>query len=192
MKKLLKCFWPFLLGILICNIYLMVIKETDILNKEIIRNTIINMSSKLSVEPYNKDYLLYILKLRGGQLILLSVAKYLKKGKVGLVLWLGISGIGIGVGAYCFCSQLGLLGGFFLIGFLFPHYFLYLFAYYLVYNVDYCSQFMPLGCKGKKGYIVQKMVAFVVVIIGIYSEFYVNPYILKFFEKIIYIKNYKI
>ena len=114
------------------------------------------------------------------------------KEKIGNILWLWMVGVGMGIGAYYFVSTYQIFGLLLFLAFLFPHYIFYLLAYYKNASSDQTSQYGSIRKASKKGYIVQKLGIIIVVIIGILSEFYVNPYILNFFGKIIYIKNYKI
>lgn len=178
------------LGIGVCILYQKVLKSSNLLlNQTIISNMV---SQMISEEKQQLEYFLYILKLRGTQIVILVIFRLLKKEKVGKFLWLWMMGIGMGIGAYYFVSTYQIFGLLLFFAFLFPHYIFYFLAYYKYVNNDHSGQYGSMRKMSKKGYIVQKLGIIIVVIIGILSEFYVNPYVVNFFGKIIYIKNYKI
>lgn len=190
MKKIIKCFWPMFLGIGVCILYQKVLKSSELLlDQSIVSNMI---SQIISEEKQQLEYFFYILKLRGTQIAILVIFRLLKKEKIGNILWLWMVGVGMGIGAYYFVSTYQIFGLLLFLAFLLPHYIFYLLAYYKSVMNDQVSQYSAIRKASKKGYIVQKLGIIIVVIIGILSEFYVNPYILNFFGKIIYIKNYKI
>lgn len=179
-----------LLGIAICIGFQIIVNPSELpLNQTVVSDMIAQMVVE---EKRQMDYMLYILKLRCSQIVLLLVFKFIKKEKPGNFLWLWIVGMGIGVGAYYFVRAYHILGLLLYVGFLFPHIFLYLFAYYKYAELDYLGQFKRAEVTGKKRNVTQIIKIFAVVIIGIISEFYVNPYLVNFLGKIIYIKNYKI
>ncbi len=179
-----------LLGIVICIGFQIIVNPSELpLNQSVISDMIAQMVAQ---EKRQMDYMWYILKLRCSQIVFLLVFKFIKKEKIGNFLWLWIIGMGIGIGAYYFVRTYHILGLLLYAGFLFPHVFLYLFAYYKYINIDYISQYREANATQRKGKIAQKIKIFLVVIIGIMSEFYVNPYLVNFLGKIIYIKNYKI
>lgn len=178
------------LGIGVCILYQKVLKSSELLlDQSIISNMI---SQIISEEKQQLEYFFYILKLRGTQIAILVIFRLLKKEKIGNILWLWMVGVGMGIGAYYFVSTYRIFGLLLFLAFLLPHYIFYLLAYYKSVMNDQTSQYSAIRKAPKKGYIVQKLGIIIVVIIGILSEFYVNPYILNFFGKIIYIKNYKI
>lgn len=190
MKKIIKCFWPMFLGFGVCILYQKILKSSELLlDQTIISNMITQM---LSEEKQQLEYFFYIVKLRGTQIAFLLIFRLLKKERAGNFLWLWTMGVGMGIGAYYFCSIYQIFGLILFLAFLFPHYILYFLAYYKSVLSDRNGQCDAIRKASKKGYIVQKLGIIIVVIIGILSEFYVNPYILNFFGKIIYIKNYKI
>lgn len=179
-----------LLGIGVCILYQKLLKSSKfLLNQTIISNTIYQI---ISEEKQQLEYFMYILKLRGTQIVVLVIFRLLKKEKIGNFLWLWMIGVGMGIGAYFFVSTYQIFGFIIFLAFLFPHYIFYLFAYYKSNQNDRNSQYSSIRKASRKGYIVQKLGIMLVVIIGILTEFYVNPYIINFFGKIIYIKNYKI
>lgn len=189
-KKIIKCFWPMLLGIVVCIGFQIIVNPSKLpLNQSVISDMIAQMVTE---EKRQMDYMWYILKLRCSQIVFLLVFKFLKKEKIGNFLWLWIIGMGIGIGAYYFVRTYHILGLLLFAGFLFPHIFLYLFAYYKYIKIDYIGQYRDAKASQRRGNIAQKIKIFLVVIIGIMSEFYVNPYLVNFLGKIIYIKNYKI
>lgn len=178
------------LGIGVCILYQKVLKSSELLlDQSIISNMI---SQIISEEKQQLEYFFYILKLRGTQIAILVIFRLLKKEKIGNILWLWMVGVGMGIGAYYFVSTYRIFGLLLFLAFLLPHYIFYLLAYYKSVMNDQTSQYSAIRKASKKGYIVQKLGIIIVVIIGILSEFYVNPYILNFLGKIIYIKNYKI
>lgn len=179
-----------LLGIVICIGFQIIVNPSELpLNQSVISDMIAQMVAQ---EKRQMDYMWYILKLRCSQIVFLLVFKFIKKEKIGNFLWLWIIGMGIGIGAYYFIRTYHILGLLLYAGFLFPHVFLYLFAYYKYISIDYIGQYREANATQRRGKIAQKIKIFLVVIIGIMSEFYVNPYLVNFLGKIIYIKNYKI
>lgn len=178
------------LGIGVCIVYQKLLKNSDfLLDQTIISNMI---SQIISEEKQQLEYFFYILKLRGTQIAILVIFRLLKKEKIGDFFWLWMMGVGMGIGAYYFVSTYQFFGIILFLAFLFPHFIFYFLAYYKSVNNDRKGQYNSMRKASKKGYIVNKIEIFIVVIIGILSEFYVNPYIINFFGKIIYIKNYKI
>lgn len=190
MKKIIKCFWPMFLGIGVCILYQKLLKNSELLlDQTIISNMI---SQIISEEKQQLEFFLYILKLRGSQIAVLVIFRLLKKEKIGNFLWLWMLGVGMGIGAYYLVSIYQFFGLILFLAFLFPHYIFYLFAYYKCTMNDQNSQYVMKKKASKKSYVAQKLGISIVVIIGVLSEFYVNPYVINFFGKIIYIKNYKI
>ena len=190
MKKIIKCFWPMILGFGVCILYQKLLKISELLlDQTIISNMIAQM---LSEEKRQFEYFFYIVKLRGTQIAFLFIFRLLKKERIGNFILLWTLGVGMGIGTYYFCTTYQIFGMVLFLVFLFPHYIMYLWAYYKSTSGDWDGQCGVMRRASKKGYIGQKLSIIIVVIIGILSEFYVNPYILNFFGKIIYIKNYKI
>lgn len=189
MKKIVKYYWPMFLGMLFCFVVIEVQKSTKALLKPSVISDMVHQIMK-NGQP-EREYLLHIIKLRGSQLLFIITMKMMNKGHLGNFIWLFIIGSGIGIGGYYLVSAYNLFGLILLVVFLFPQYIFYFMAYYKSCEIDYISQQNDLNRAMKKGYIVQKILAILVVIIGVLSEFYVNPIFIKFFEKIIYIKNYK-
>lgn len=178
------------LGIAGCILYQKLLKSSDfLLNQTIISNMIYQI---ITEEKQRFEYFMYILKLRGTQIAVLFFFKLLKKEKIGNFLWLWMMGVGMGIGIYYFVSTYRIFGIVIFLAFLFPHYMFYLFAYYRSIKNDRHGQYNTVRKASIKGNIVKKLGILLVVIIGVLTEFYVNPYIINFFGKIIYIKNYKI
>lgn len=190
MRKLVKCYWPLLLGMIVCVIMIQIQKCSKLLLDPTVISDMIHQI--MQNDQIHQQYFIHIIKLRGSQLLFILIMKMIKREKIGTFIWLWATGVGIGIGAYYLISLYHFFGLILLLGFLFPHYFLYFFAYYKYKNIDYISQSGLQSITSKKGSILKKTAIILVVIIGVMSEFYVNPIIIKFFEKIIYIKNYKI
>ncbi len=134
---------------------------------------------------YNKmAYLTYLIKMRGIQAAFIIFMTCIRKKRAGLGIWAFMTGAGCGVGAYAMLQKWGIFGipGYFMM--MLPHYLCYFYAYSKHQDIDYFSQNQRRGGPGEGVGLGQKMVIIGVVIIGIFTECYVNPFFVKLFSKI--------
>jgi hypothetical protein len=138
------------------------------------------------LEYQKTAYLIYLLKMRGAQMIIVVLFALVHKKKEGLYLWAVMTGCGFAIGITALLQKLGTLGaaGYFLL--IFPHYLCYFYAYAKTQNIDQISQQTNRRKNGVGNKGVDKIVLLGVVIIGILLECYVNPFFIKLFIKIFF------
>lgn len=149
------------------------------INKNIIEIILQNI-----IDKRDTDYLNYILKIRLGQFLAVLLAKFIKKDKLLISIILFIAGGGIAVSVNSFIIYYKWKGFLLGLALLFPHYIFYFLALKYYCSIDRKGLSISVNRNEKMGYIVKKIKIFIVVIIGILSEYYVNSIILKFFKNL--------
>ena len=174
-SRMIKWF-PILLGLLL-GMGLFLLFEDKILKDELLFGRRLFESGR-DVEYEKSSYLFYLIKIRGIQAVIVALCMGLHKRKQGLSLWGIMTGFGFGIGGFAMFRRLGIPGivGYFMM--IMPHYLCYLSGYGICWDIDYSGQ----GKSGSEGYLIGKIMAGLgVVIIGILSECYVNPFFIKLF-----------
>lgn len=167
---------PLLLGMAF-GIGMFLLFEEKILNDELFFGRRLFESGRY-VEYVKSSYLLYLIKVRGLQTVIVALFMGLHKRKQGLSLWGLITGFGFGIGGFAMFRRLGMPGllGYFLM--IMPHYLCYLSGYGICWGVDFNSQ----KNGSLEGYLAGRiLMGLGVVIIGILLECYVNPFFIKLF-----------
>ena len=129
-------------------------------------------------------YLIYLIKIRGIQLAFIVFMAYIRKKGLGLGIWAFMTGNGFGMGVYAMFSRWGAVGIAGYLMMIFPHYLCYFYAYAMATRFDLSGQNTKRTIYREADYFTSKMLIIGVVIIGILSECYVNPFFIKLFSKI--------
>lgn len=180
-EKIIK--WLPILGGMLCSFIFLWFFGKKILADEMFFGE--RLFGEMQYLEYNRiAYLSYLIKMRGVQIAFIIFMACIHKKRAGLGIWAWMTGIGFGVGAYAMLQKWGVFGvpGYFMM--MLPHYLCYFYAYSKSYSIDYIGQNQRRGSMGEGGRMLQKMIIIGVVIIGILTECYVNPFFIKLFSKI--------
>lgn len=136
----------------------------------------------------NLEYLMYILRMRGGYVLLAAVCGISVFGVPLAVV--GMLGLGLKLGCLLTLSvlQFGIKGGAVSLGLLFPQYCLYIPAIVLMMSLVY-QESMELwknrGLFPKKisGYVLWFLAIFLLYLVGVFAEAYCNPIITEMLTK---------
>ena len=164
------------------------------------RNESVDWSDTLLIylkygEIYYGDMLFYVLKKRIAVIVFLVILCMSGKGKYFLLGGVGVYGAFVGFYITEFIIIKGILGSLFFAVCIFPHYLFYAYGYYkvLLYldhknipreNINQLGQNSKALSYAKHAKTAKILAPFVVVIIGIMLECYVNPFLVKIFLKI--------
>lgn len=146
-------------------------------------------------EIYYGDMVFYVLKKRIAVIVFLVILCMSGKGKYFLLGGVGVYGAFVGFYITEFIIIKGILGSLFFAVCIFPHYLFYAYGYYkaLLYldhknitreSINQLGQNTKALFYVKSAKTAKLLVPFVVVIIGIMLECYVNPFLVKIFLKI--------
>ncbi len=146
-------------------------------------------------ELHYGNILFYVLKRRMVLLFLTMILCFSDKGKYLLLSGMAVAGGFVGYYISQFIMVKGILGSVLFVVSIFPHYFFYGYGYYcllifLFGNREKKTDINPKSQKysglyyNKEHFLIKNAAPFVVVIIGILLECYVNPFFLKLFLKI--------
>lgn len=175
--------WLPILGGMLCSFIFLWFFGKTILEDEMFFGE--RLFGEMQYLDYNRiAYLTYLLKIRGAQIAFVIFMTCIRKKRAGLGIWAWMTGSGFGVGAYAMLQKWGIFGvpGYFMM--MLPHYLCYFYSYSKYYKIDYMSQNQRRGNLAEGGGMVPKVVIIGVVIIGIFTECYVNPFFIKLFSKI--------
>lgn len=136
------------------------------------------------IQIQKKEYLWYLIKLRGLQIGFLIIMEWMGRKEIGALIWAWMSGLGFGMTGYAMMKQWGYAGILGSVCMLLPHYLFYLVGYMRYMDNDCGGQYKTGKDRNKGKGIYQKIKVLGVVITGVLLECYVNPYFLKFFSKI--------
>lgn len=175
--------WLPLVGGILCGFGILWFFGKDVLQDEMFFGN--SLLGEIEYLDYKKTaFLIYLIKIRGVQLAFIILMAYIRKKGAGLGIWAFMTGSGFGIGVYAMLSRWGPIG---LLGYLmmiFPHYLCYLYAYVMYAKIDLNGQSNKRTIYRRTDNFISKMSIIGVVIIGIVSECYVNPFFIKLFSKI--------
>lgn len=175
--------WLPLAGGMICSFGILWLLGEAVLQDEMFFGK--SLFKEIQYLDYKKTaYLIYLVKIRGIQLAFIVFMAYIRKKGLGLGIWAFITGNGFGMGIYAMFMRWGGVGIAGYLMMIFPHYLCYFYAYVAAVKIDSNSQGIRRTIHREADYFTSKVLIIGVVIIGILSECYVNPFFIKLFSKI--------
>ena len=164
----------YMFGFLIGNIYANLFAKDYIISIGIFSEQF--FEKYLTTKINESRYMLYLFRIRVVPAIILYMTKFTKAKKITVCLFLIWTGFLCGIVVAASIIQMGFLGSVFALLTTFPHMIFY-FATYILLLQNISSK------PRKKQNIWQIVVIFLVLCIGIVTECYINPLIIKMFVK---------